>query len=297
MYPTMLLPNPELLIARPTQAGYVYWVDSENGDNNNEGMSPNSAFATIQTAVTASNATVAWSPNSDVFNYIMVLPGNNYAENLTPWYWAYMVGLGMRGTDTSTEIHTATGDCVAGTLLGTGLINLRLEVDAQDACCIDAGICNNSWFEHCQFVLGANVTGVVGIDTENCTHLTVRKCDFQSGQLQEMAYAIYARGGSDKFFHNCRIEENNIFAKTMGIYMDYLCTADRTIIKHNVINVSTTGTGIDGFGGGADTGGGALAVKNYIIIDGAGDAIHGLAAGKKLHNETNVNGTFAYETA
>jgi len=299
MYPTILLPSVEQVIHRPARAGTVFWVDSENGSDENEGVNPDSAKATIQAAITASNALVDWSPNSDVFNYIMVMPGNPYAENLTPAYWAYIVGLGMRGTDTAAEIHPTTGNALAGTLLGSGLINLHFEVDAQDAICINGGIVNNSWIEHCLFTIGASVTGCKGIVSTNCSHLTVRKCDFESGQASnDLAYPIYANEG---YFHSCRIEKNNIFAQTAGVYLGQNVTPSKTIFKKNVIRVKTTGKGIDVNGGGADSPSDmshdVLAVKNYIIIYGAGDALHGFSANQMLHNETNVNGSFAYETA
>jgi len=281
--------------------GTQYYVSKNDGNTRNAGTNPGKPLSTIQAAIDKANALIDWSATPIKRQIIWVEPGV-YAENLTPAYYCDIVGLGIRGTDQMAEIHPTTGDCFAGTFLGTGLHNLRLEVDAQDACMLDLGICNNSIIRACEFALGANVTGVVGIDTENCTHLVVEDCDFESGQLQDMAYAIYHRGGADKFAHNCRYRGNRIFAQTVGIYIASNCTASECVIggpgkDGNFIHVAGTGTGIDGFGGGADTGGQAIAINNHIIIVGAGDAIHGLAAGKKLMNRTLVNGSYALETA
>ena len=162
---------------------------------------------------------------------------------------------------------------------------------------LDLGICNNSAIIACEFALGANVSGVVAIDTETCTHLVVLDCDFTSGMLQNMAYCAYHRGGADKFAHNVRYIGNRMYALTGGIYVASNCTASQMLVQRNFIHVDGTGKGIDGYGGGADTGGQLEAVENDIIIVGAGDAIHGLAAGKKLRNHTLVNGTYALETA
>lgn len=276
--------------------GNQYFVSTNDGNDNNAGTSPDKPVATIAAAITLSNATINWSYTPKKYNVIWVEPGV-YAENLTPAYYAHICGLGVRGTDTMSEIHVATGSVFTGTFLGSGLHNLWIEGEQASTPLLDLGICNNSLIRDCVFALGANVAGVVAIDTENCTHLTVEGCDFESGQLQDLAYAIYNRGGADKFAHNVRYRRNNIFAQTCGIYIASNCVASQAIAEENIINVKTTGTGIDGYGGGADTGSQLKAVRNRIIIEGAGDAIHGLAAGNKMHNETNVNGVFAYETA
>ena len=281
--------------------GTEFFVSKNDGGSTNSGTSPNAPVDTVQAAIDKANALVDWSKTPMKRQVIWVEPGV-YPENLTPAYYADIVGLGIRGTDQMAEVHPTTGSVMTGTLLGAAFRNMWFEVDEQDAEIFDIGICNNSEFSGCTFALGANVTGVVAIDTENCTHLVIDDCDFESGQLQDMAYAIYHRGGADKFAHNCRYRRNRIFAKTMGIYIDQLCTASKTIIggpgeDGNIIHVAGTGTGIDGYGGGADSGGQAIAVNNHIIIVGAGDAIHGLAAGKKLMNRTLVNGAYALETA
>jgi len=275
--------------------GIQYFVSANRGNDNNVGTSPNKPVATIQAAITLSNATIDWSATPKRYNVIWVEPGV-YAENLTPAYYCHIVGLGIRGTDTMAEVHVEEDSVFTGTFLGTGLHNLWLEGEEASKPILDLGICNNSIIRGCVFALGANVAGVVGIDTENCTHLTVEDCDFESGQLQNLAYAIYNRGGSDKFAHNVRYKKNRMFVKNGGIYIATNCTASGAIAEENDIMVDTTGIGIDGDGGGSGEGA-LVAIKNRIIVAGAGDAIHGVSAGNMLHNENNVNGSFAYETA
>jgi len=276
--------------------GIQYFVSKNRGNDNNVGTSPDKPVLTVQAAITLNNATIDWGATPKRYNVIWVEPGV-YAENLTPAYYCHIVGLGIRGTDTMSEIHVATGSVITGTFLGLGLHNLWLEGEEASVPLLDIGICNNSLIRACIFALGANVAGVVAIDTENCTHLTVEDSDFESGQLQPLDAAIYNRGGADKFAHNVRYRRNNMFVKSNGIYIAQDCVATQAIAEENFINVLTTGKGIDGFGGGADTGSKLKAIKNRIIVEGAGDAIHGLAAGNKLQNETNVNGVFAMETA
>lgn len=276
--------------------GKQYFVDPYTGNDNSSGLSFDKAFKTLQKAITVSNALIDWSYTPPRYNIIWVCPGV-YAENLTPPYYAFVLGLGIRGTDTMAEIRAASGSEFTGTFLGTILKNLRFEHLQASVPILDLGICNNSHIEQCEFTLGADVGGVAGIDTENCTHLTVVDCDFESGQLNTLAYAAYHRGGGDKYAHNVRYIGNRMFVQTCGIWTQSTCTASQALAQKNVIHCTGTGKGIDGMGGGADTGGALLAVENDIIIDGAGDAIHGLAAGKKMRNHTLVNGSYALETA
>jgi len=270
----------------------TYFVDPQKGDDTaHDGKSWDAPKATIQAAITASNAEIDWSATPKRFNRIYVAPGV-YAENLTPPYYCQIVGTGIRGTDTETEIHPTSGSCFTGTFLGTHLFNLRMEVMAQDDEILDLGICNNSRIKSCVFALGANVSGVVGIDTENCTHLWVEDCDFESGQLQDMAYAIYHRGGADKFAHNCRYLRNRMWVQTCGIWIQDTCTASQSLAQKNFIKVAGTGKGID------DNNGNLYCVENDIVVVGAGDAIeHAGGAGFTLRNHTLVNGSYALETA
>lgn len=268
--------------------GFVnhYHVDHANGDDSNDGLTWERAVKTIAQAIALSNATVDWSNKK--YNVIWVKPGV-YAENLEgDIFFVHIIGLGLRGTDTQAEIHPSTGSVLSKggeatcNLVGVRLANLWLEVD-EGVPILDVEIFNNSLIEGCVFTMGANVAGVVGIDTENCTHLTVRRCDFESGQLQDMAYAIYARGGADKFFHSCRIERNNIFAETCGIYIAALCRATQSLIKQNFVHVATTGYGVRVLD--PIVPGNTYVVENDIIVDGLGDAIeHAGGSGYTLRN-------------
>lgn len=280
--------------------GNQYFVSANNGNDNNVGTSPDKPIATLARARALSNATIDWGATPKKYNIVWVEPGvyDEYFEG--GFYYAWVIGLGIRGTDTMAEIHPSADGGVFrtdATFLGSAFVNMRFECDIQDKPIFDLGICNNSLIRQCEFALGAAVTGVYGIDTTNCTHLVVEDCDFTSGMPNGLAGAAYHRGGSNKYAHNVRYRGNRIFAANNGIYVAANCTASQMIVEDNDIIVEGTGVGIDGYGGGADSGSQLVAIKNRIIVAGAGDAIHGLAAGNKLHNETNVNGSFAYETA
>lgn len=260
--------------------------------NNRGGDRWENAYTTIQAAITASNRTINWSSTPKRYNLILVAPGV-YAENLTPAYYCVIRGTGVRGTDTATEIHPATGSAITGTFLGLVLENLRIESNTASTPTLDIGICNNSRIVGCEFALGADVDGVAAIDTDNCTHLVVIDCDFTSGQgTHTFDYAFYHRGGSNKYAHNVRYIRNRMFTETAGVYIANTCTASQALIQENFIHGTGTSKGI------YDLNGASFAVGNEIIIDGAGDAIsHAGGAGHTLFNKTLVNGSYALETA
>lgn len=271
--------------------GTQYFVSANDGNDSNAGTSPDKPLATIQAAIDLANALIDWAATPMKRQVIWVEPGV-YAENLTPGYYVDIVGLGIRGTDQMAEIHPTTGSVMTGTLLGSGFHNLQFEAMEASTPIFDIGICNNSVFKGCVFALGANVAGVVAIDTENCTHLGVFDCDFESGQLQDLAYAFYHRGGANKFAHNCRYIGNRIFAQTCGVWIQNTCTNSQMILQKNFIKVAGTGKGID------DNNGNSYCVENDIVIVGAGDAIeHAGGAGFTCRNHTLVNGSYALETA
>lgn len=275
------------------EMGTVYYVDNVNGNDAFDGLQFDNAKATIQSAITASNATINWSYTPKQYNYIYVKPGV-YAENLTPAYYCIIQGLGIRGTDTAAEIHPTTGSCFTGTFLGTVLRNLRMESNVQDTPILNLGVCNNSLIEDCEFALGANVTGVAAIDTDNCTHLVVKNCDFTSGQLQAMAYAAYHRGGSNKFAHNVRYLDNRIWALTAGIWVQSTCTSSGMLVEGNTI-LMEGGIGIDI--NDTNTHGCAVIGNKIGGVSGVDAIDHSGGAHLVIDNEVNIAGTTARETA
>lgn len=265
---------------------HVFFVDGNLGSDGNDGDSWDAPFATIATAIAASNDTIDWSAYQARFNAILVAPGV-YAESLTDSpYMCKVIGLGVRGTDTETEWHPTTGSCLADTLLGTCFYNIHFEVnEAVD--CINGGIVNSSEIAYCTFASGAAVTAN-GITTENSTHLHVHHCSFESG-WQTLGYGIYFGGGSNKYAHNVRIHDNVIFAATAGIYIHDNCTASQAVIgPNNVIARPTTGI--------YDGNGTSLIVGNYISA--STDAIsHANTLSMCIGNYVINNVTAAFESA
>ncbi|MBU0631003.1 MAG: hypothetical protein KKC80_08880 [Candidatus Margulisbacteria bacterium] len=265
--------------------GYVYHVDGEDGSDSNDGLTWATAVQTIAAARTLAHANIDWS-DGETMQYVLVRCGV-YAEELGGIYYTTYIGQGIRGTDSAAEIHPTENSCIAGTLLSAGFINMRFEVDEASTPIIDGGIVNNSFFLDCEFALGANVAGVAAIDTENCTHLEVSNCEFTSGQLQNMAYNIYHRGGADKYAHNVRIKNCRMFAATANVYVDSLCTATQMVIGPDNF-MAGAAKGVD------DNNGNSYVFGNFIT---ATDAIeHANSATQCVGNYVINNGTGAVET-
>lgn len=225
-------------------SGKVYYV--HKGGDNAGGLSWEHAFTTIAAAIAAQRtwrATLA-SALQSCNAYIFIAPGT-YDENITSFpFSTTIIGLGIPGTDKATEWHTTTGACMAGTVSGLRLVNIRFEAGgANDV--LDFNICNNVEILNCD--IQANETNKSAISTMNSGYLTIRNCKIGTG------------GGADKLFdygikveeghlHNAVIENNiiqGLEATGTGIYIPVGSVASQTIIRNNVIKLTGAGQGID----------------------------------------------------
>lgn len=278
-----------MLIGPMLGNGKVWFVDNVGGSDKNSGESWGEALRTIAAAIAKSNLTIDWSYTPKYYNMICVKPGV-YAENLTPAYYCHIVGAGILGTDTAAEVHPTTGAAMAGTFLGCGLHNMRLECETA-APVIDLGIANNSIIENCEIVRGIAGLATVGLDMENATHMRILNNRFISG-VADFPIGINADHGAtataDKFVHACLIEGNDIFAATAGIYVDVHNVASSLLIKRNFI--ARPAKGID------DNNGGSYCVGNWISA--SSDAIeHASSTSKCIGNSVINNVTGAKETS
>jgi hypothetical protein len=278
-----------MLIGPMLGNGRVWFVDNVRGSNRNSGESWDKPLRTIAAAIAKSNLTINWSYTPKYYNMICVKPGV-YAENLTPAYYCHIVGAGILGTDTAAEVHPASGAAMAGTFLGCGLHNMRLEAESAHPV-IDLGIANNSIIENCEIVRGIAGLATVGLDMENATHMRILNNRFISG-VAHFPIGIRADHGdpptADKFLHACLIQGNDIFAATAGIYIDQHNVAASALIKENFI--ARPVKGID------DNNGGSYCVGNWISA--SSDAIeHANSASRCIGNSVINNVSGAKETS
>jgi len=270
---------------RTAPTSHVYYVDKNHPEasDNNDGTDPNAPFLTIAAARAAAHANVDWAHDAYALNWILVNPGV-YEENLGGFYYTHLIGLGVLGTDTATEIHPTTGSPIAGTLLGAHLCNLKLECETAVPV-LDIDIGNNSIIEKCEITKGIAGLATVGIDFENASHMQIINNHFVSG-VAEIAKGIVFNGGADKYAHACRVIGNFIKAVTTGIEVAADCTATGTLFAHNYIMRPVKG--ID------DNSDSVYCVDNWITA--TSDAIeHGNSATHCIANHVIDNNVGAVE--
>ena len=277
---------------RTAPQGNVYYVDGSHPDamDVNDGTDPNEPKATIQSAITASNATIDWAatPPYVGFNHIIVSPGE-YAENLTPPYYCRVIGLGLatgNTTDVCVDIHPAAGSALAGTGLAAHFINIRFTTDTAVPV-IDFGVMNSCIFEGCAITDGNPGLATVGIDTTDANSSWIINCVFK-GNSNPLTIGIRSTGD----FYSCRVVANEICAVTTGIDLSGAALVGNAVIAHNMIwggGAVLLGTGIDD-----SVVGDSLCVGNWIT---ATDAISHADAAMTIDNHVQNAGVGAIETA
>jgi len=243
-------------------AGKVYYV--WKGGNSTTGLSWENAFDTIAGAIAAHKAYRATVPSAQqsVDDFIIIAPGL-YEENITDLpYSCTMIGLGVLGTDKSTEIHPAVGSCMAGTVSGLRMYNISFQGGTGTADTLDFNICNNVHIVGCEFYPGATDSNAA-ISTQNCGMSVFKNNKILTQSASKYTYGFYFGGGADKYFIDGRIEGNTLTglaATGTGIYIASDCTCSaQTIIRNNVIYLSGAGTGID------DNSDGCFVIDNYVF--------------------------------
>jgi len=274
---------------RAAPQGLVYYVDASHPDasDNNDGTNPVQPKETIQSAITASNATIDWAATPSYYgqNWIIIAPGQ-YAENLTPPYYAKMVGLGQAvGGDVCVHIVPAAGSALAGTGLGLHLYNIRF--DALTAVpVIDFGVMNSCVIENCMITDGNAGLATVGVDTTDAGGSSIIDCNFCYA-ADQLTIGIRSTGD----FFDCKILNCHIKAVTTGIDLSGAGLCGGSIAAHNMIWNGGTGallaTGIDD-----SVVGDLFCVHNWIV---AVDAISHADANMTIDNHVNNNGAGAIE--
>lgn len=275
---------------RQAPQGNVYYVDPSHGDasDNNDGTDPREPKATIQSAITASNATIDWAVTPPYYgqNWIVVAPGV-YAENLTPAYYCKILGLGQAiGGDVCVNIEPTTGSPLAGTGLGLHLVNIRFTCNTA-APVLDFGVMNSCIVEGCMICDGNPGLATVGIDITGAGGSHILRCNF-AFNTNPLTRGIRSTGN----FFDCSIVGCNIKAVTTGVDLSAGGLFGGSLIAHNYISgggAVLLGTGIDD-----SVTGDTLCVDNWIS---ATDAINHADANMTIANHVLNAGVGAVETA
>lgn len=240
------LPNGGLPLKK-NSANY-YFVDTANGADTNNGLSPDKAYATIAKAVTTVNARINWSASPwGTGDVIVVFPGT-YAENLTSLqYGATMYGIGydIRDGQNGVKIKPASGDAVdVGACINAEFHNICFE-SVDTAAAFDAAVCNNVLFQNCMFTGAAEATtAVYGFWTSDLTKTTFRNCWFCNAD--NGAYFTYT-DANDKVAY--LLMEYCVFTgcSATGIYTHTNLVGPHSVVRHCTITGSgqTLTIGID----------------------------------------------------
>ena len=277
-----------MALLTPTE---VYFVSK--GGNNTTGKSWKTAFTTLTAAITAQRAMRADKPSAEqsVDTYIIMAPGL-YEENIITFpFSTTIIGLGVLGTDKSTEIHPEVGSCMAGIVSGLRLYNISFQGGTGTADTIDFNICNNVHIVGCEFYPGATNSNAA-ISTQNCGMSVFKGNRILTQSAFKYTYGIYFGGGADKYCIANDIDGNIItgLAPTgTGIHVASNCTSTangspQTIFRKNIIAMGGAGIGID------DDSDQIMLIQNKIFtIGGAGfDANEDLAIDNIWNNGTNT---------
>ena len=230
----------------------IYFVDGNNGDDNNDGLSWANAFQTITQAITVHTAYRATRVGQSVDTYIIIAPAT-YAENIEALpYSCTMIGLGVLGTDKATEIHPAEGSCIAGIISGLKMYNISFQSGTGAVDTIDFNICNNVHIIGCEFYPGAT-NSKAAISTENCGMSVFKNNRILTQSAWKYTHGFYFGGGADKYCIANDIDGNIItgLAPTgTGIHVASNCQSSsngspQTVFRNNIIAMGGAGIGID----------------------------------------------------
>ena len=158
-------------------AGNIY----KAGSDNNDGLSWETAFATIAKAISTANSFINWSASPWAPNVtIHIFPGS-YAENLTSLpYGGFLRGYGDcfdADGETGVRIKPASGSPVdVNACINLGINNIAFE-SADTSRVFDAAILNNVRMKHCRFSGAPEATtSTAGIYTNDSVMLKVDDC-------------------------------------------------------------------------------------------------------------------------
>jgi len=249
--------------------GKCYYVDEENGADGNDGLTPQTAFASILAATALSRDDYS----ADAEYHIFIAPGSyDESDDLRLYgYGIHLHGLGNPGSDSGVNITDT--NVTQGILLLAGA-NCTIEnIQFTSATALPplyAIASDNTVITNCVFK-GTSGTSVNAIQGEDVRGTEISYCTFGVSN-GDYTNNLYMTGGADQYcidsyFHHNRISSNNTSAT--GILIDNTCVAYGNVFDNNFINLTgTTPKGID-----INSTGVNLITNNYVVITSAATPI------------------------
>ena len=250
------------------KAGKIYYVDEENGNNNNDGLTPSTAKATILGAT----ALCRDDYSDDAEYHVFIFPGSyDETEDLRLYgHGIHLHGMGIPGSDSGVNI-TDTNVTYAPILLAGANCTIEniyfIQTSASNSTygAIYAIAADNCMIRNCTFK-NSSGTGTNAILIDDMRKSTITGCTFGDAGTS-FTNNIHAETGADKYLINSRIEDNQIYsdnAAAKGIYIHADCLCYGTVITRNYINLGkATGAsvGIDN-----DNTNVCLIADNFVVM-------------------------------
>lgn len=287
--------------------GKVWFVDGTNGnDGLYNGKKPNSAFKTIQKAITTQG-----TETSSLGDVIYVLPGT-YVESLTGTLSkVQIIGVTCGGETHAVSIRPTASYSYTGSMTESAFRNIMFMSPSASNKTLPAILLTDmgySIIDNCTFI-GRDATCVEGLQLgATADGTTVIKCDFS--QITNNQFTSFY-GASSEFTHGIKlgtttgtngayrqmwhslIANNVIHASTIGIWLGCgPAKAAGTVIRNNWIGSDDSGNGCSSYGIGALATGDA-AIHRIIVADNyimAADGLYQIDDGCSFNNFISANG-------
>lgn len=236
-------------------AGRIYYVNKNGGSDENDGLSPDSPYATIEKARAVAMARIVWTGAPWANNDMVVIYPGVYAEAITGGlFGASLIGLGWAydlDGEAGVTLKPADGspwDCTS--IINAKIMNLCLHAptDAGTEVLLQADNLNRALIQDCVFagVAGASPTTVKGLEVvKDMTGSVVKRCIFQV--CRTGLYLVADNANSKQITGDLFEDLEIIGGDTAGMYFDINCTPSLTRINRCNIagNGATLALGLD----------------------------------------------------
>jgi hypothetical protein len=243
--------------------GRIYYVNNISGSSSYDGLSWDTPFDEVSTAITASETyreSFSGSTNDYIRNIIFVQgTGTAYSALTALPNYCDIIGIGAdpRGNGAGiARIESATtADSISSAgVRGLGMYNLQVG-GSSSGYAMDLAVCYRSIFENCVFVNKS--TGALRIVTGG--GITIRNCMIGGSDTTACANGLEISGTAN--FNNCLVEDNVIYGTTYGVIVNsYLCNA--TVFRNNFVYGGTIG--IDDNSTESTLAGNAWYINNFV---------------------------------
>lgn len=289
--------------------GQIWFVDGTNGSNSNDGLTPTTAFGTIQKAVTTQIA-----QTNSLGDVIYVFPGS-YTESVTGNLTrVQVIGLDCGGAAHAASIRPASSYSYTGEMMESAFRNIMFLSPSSSNKTLPAVLLEYSGYsviDNCLFI-GRDATCITGLQLgPEADNSTVAKFDYSRitnnvfssffGASSQFVYGIKHSNASSvstpsaKQMWHSLIANNRIMAKTTGIHLG--CGAgkiDGTVIENNYIHSMESDNGC------ATAGIASLVEQHSILVTRnrivAADGLLNIGANSMQDNYIGVSGTVSTES-